>query len=132
MSSRALPPSARLKLDLMFEGVRYTEALGSAATHSFPNFSPYRFFQGPDPCLQSQTCERISQLRVKSPTGGTDRQCEKQFWTLEWHRPPHFFGQVYNLMRRHRRHIGRFLRTPDFEDVFFFLKGAFRFFRANW
>ena len=39
----ALPPSARLKLDLIFEGVRYSEALGRAADHSFPNFFPYRF-----------------------------------------------------------------------------------------
>lgn len=45
-----LPPSARLKLDLMFEGVRFTEALGRATEHSFPNFSPYRFAPGePDP-----------------------------------------------------------------------------------
>ena len=41
-----LPPSARFKLDLIFEGVRYTEALGRAAQHSFPNFFPYRFGPG--------------------------------------------------------------------------------------
>ena len=46
----SLPPPARLKLDLMFEGVRFTEALGRATEHSFPNFSPYRFAPGePDP-----------------------------------------------------------------------------------
>jgi hypothetical protein len=39
----SLPVSARLKLDLMFDGVRYTEALGNAAQHAFPNFYPYRF-----------------------------------------------------------------------------------------
>jgi hypothetical protein len=42
----ALPPAARLKLDLMFEGVRYTDALGRAAEHSFLNYSPYRFGPG--------------------------------------------------------------------------------------
>lgn len=42
----ALPPSPRLKLDLMLEGVRYTEALGRAAKHSFPNYYPYRFGPG--------------------------------------------------------------------------------------
>lgn len=46
----ALGPVAALKLDLMFEGVRYSEALGNAAAHSFPNFYPYRFQKGePDP-----------------------------------------------------------------------------------
>lgn len=38
-----LPPAARSKLDLMFEGIRYSDALGRAAEHSFPNFYPYRF-----------------------------------------------------------------------------------------
>ena len=42
----SLPDSARLKLDLMFEGIRYSEALGAAAEHAFPNFYPYRFQPG--------------------------------------------------------------------------------------
>jgi hypothetical protein len=46
VSSNQLPASAKLKLDLMFEGIRYTEALGHAAEHSYPNDFPYRF--GPD------------------------------------------------------------------------------------
>jgi len=41
-----LPPSARLKLDLMFHGIHYTEALGRAASHAFPNYYPYRFQPG--------------------------------------------------------------------------------------
>jgi hypothetical protein len=41
-----LPESARLKLDLMFDGVRYSEALGNAAEHAFPNYYPYRFQSG--------------------------------------------------------------------------------------
>ena len=46
----SLPPSARLKLDLMFDGIRYSEALGRAAEHAFPNFYPYRFQPGePNP-----------------------------------------------------------------------------------
>ncbi len=47
---RSLGPMARLKLELMFDGVRYSPALGLAAEHSFPNFYPYRFQKGePDP-----------------------------------------------------------------------------------
>ena len=41
-----LSASARGKLDVLFEGVRYSEALGEAAEHSFPNFYPYRFLPG--------------------------------------------------------------------------------------
>jgi hypothetical protein len=33
----------RLKVEVMFEGVRYSDALGRAAQHSYPNFYPYRF-----------------------------------------------------------------------------------------
>ena len=45
-----LGQNARLKLDLLFEGVRYSEALGAAAEHAFPNFYPYRFQKDePDP-----------------------------------------------------------------------------------
>jgi hypothetical protein len=45
-----LPGSAQRKLDLLFEGLRYTPALGAAAAHAFPNFYPYRFKPGePDP-----------------------------------------------------------------------------------
>jgi len=42
----SLDPASKLKLDLMFEGIRYTDALGKAAEHSFPNFYPYRFQTG--------------------------------------------------------------------------------------
>lgn len=50
MGLTQLPPSVQLKIDLMFEGVRYSEALGRAAEHAFPNFYPYRFQPGePDP-----------------------------------------------------------------------------------
>ncbi|MEM7000093.1 MAG: radical SAM protein [Pseudomonadota bacterium] len=45
-----LGQNARFKLDLLFEGVRYSEALGAAAEHAFPNFYPYRFQKDePDP-----------------------------------------------------------------------------------
>jgi hypothetical protein len=43
---RALPQSAKLKIDMMFDGVRYSEALGRAVEHAFPNFFPYRFQKG--------------------------------------------------------------------------------------
>lgn len=47
---KTLPDSARLKLDLMFDGIRYSDALGRAAEHAFPNFYPYRFKSGePNP-----------------------------------------------------------------------------------
>jgi hypothetical protein len=35
--------SVQLKMDVMFEGIRYTPALGEAARHSYPNFYQYRF-----------------------------------------------------------------------------------------
>jgi len=46
MTQVALPDAVRLKLELMFEGVRYTDALGAAAEQAFPNFYPYRFQPG--------------------------------------------------------------------------------------
>lgn len=46
MTERTLPGEIRLKLDLMFEGVRYTPALGRAAERAFPNYFPYRFQPG--------------------------------------------------------------------------------------
>jgi len=45
-TSTELPRAARQKIDLMFEGVRFSEALGRAAEHAFPNFYPYRFKPG--------------------------------------------------------------------------------------
>ncbi|MEZ5552752.1 MAG: hypothetical protein R3E82_17860 [Pseudomonadales bacterium] len=42
----SLGPVASLKLDLLFEGLRYTDSLGAAAERSFPNFYPYRFAPG--------------------------------------------------------------------------------------
>src|SRR5438105_7979390 len=48
--NRHLPESAFVKVDIMFDGVRYTQALGDAAATSAPNFYPYRFAPGePDP-----------------------------------------------------------------------------------
>jgi hypothetical protein len=48
--SRLLPETAFVKVDIMFDGVRYTQALGDAAATSAPNFYPYRFAPGePDP-----------------------------------------------------------------------------------
>jgi len=45
-----LTGSPALKVQVMCEGIRYTEALGRAAEHSMPNFYPYRFKPGePDP-----------------------------------------------------------------------------------
>ena len=46
MSMSKLAGSPALKTDVMFEGIRYTEALGAAAEHSMPNFYPYRFKAG--------------------------------------------------------------------------------------
>jgi hypothetical protein len=55
MTSQSLTDSVRLKIDLMFEGVRYSPALGAAAEHAFPNFYPYRFRPGePNPTGQSK------------------------------------------------------------------------------
>lgn len=55
MPASHLPESAKLKLDLLFEGVRYSDALGRAAQHAFPNYYPYRFKRGePDPTGQGK------------------------------------------------------------------------------
>jgi hypothetical protein len=41
-----LPESPALKVQVMCEGIRYTDALGRAAAHSMPNYYPYRFKPG--------------------------------------------------------------------------------------
>ncbi len=41
-----LTGSPGLKVDVMCEGIRYTDALGRAALHSMPNYYPYRFKAG--------------------------------------------------------------------------------------
>ena len=41
-----LTGSPALKIQVMCEGIRYTEALGRAALHSMPNYYPYRFKAG--------------------------------------------------------------------------------------
>jgi len=46
MSDTLLPASTALKLDLMLEGVRYSEALGRAGDHSFPSFVQHRVEPG--------------------------------------------------------------------------------------
>jgi hypothetical protein len=41
-----LSSSPSLKVQVMCEGIRYSEALGRAALHSMPNYYPYRFKAG--------------------------------------------------------------------------------------
>jgi len=43
---QALSGSAAFKVQVMCEGIRYSEALGRAALHSMPNYYPYRFKAG--------------------------------------------------------------------------------------
>ena len=43
---KALSGSPAFKVQVMCEGIRYTEALGRAALHSMPNYYPYRFKAG--------------------------------------------------------------------------------------
>jgi len=78
-----LPQAARLKIDLMFEGVRYSPSLGAAAEHAFPNYYPYRFGPGePNPTGKDKvTIPYLMSLpddtlvRVKG-TGGSPWQVE--------------------------------------------------------
>lgn len=50
MPRRELGLSPEFKAEIMFEGVRYSKALGEAAEHALPNFYPYKFQKGePDP-----------------------------------------------------------------------------------
>ncbi|MDA0790771.1 MAG: radical SAM protein [Proteobacteria bacterium] len=67
----SLGPSASRKLDLMFEGIRYTPSLGEAAAHSFPNFYPYRFQPG-ETNPTGKTTVAIPYL-LKSPDGSMVR-----------------------------------------------------------
>ena len=46
MSSRELGLSPALKTEIMFEGIRYTNALAEAAEHALPNYYQYRFAKG--------------------------------------------------------------------------------------
>jgi len=46
MSKPVLTASPALKTELMFEGVRYSDALAEAAASALPNFYPYRFRKG--------------------------------------------------------------------------------------
>ena len=43
MPTIALEAPPALKTELMFEGIRYSDALAEAAEHALPNFYPYRF-----------------------------------------------------------------------------------------
>ena len=53
--SNGIDESTKLKIDLMFEGVRYTEALGRAAATAYPSYYPYRFRDGePNPTGKSK------------------------------------------------------------------------------
>jgi len=52
----------------MFEGIRYTEALGMAAEHSFPNFYPYRFQPGERNPTGKTTVEIPYLLRTRDGT----------------------------------------------------------------
>ncbi len=59
----SLPEPVARKLDLMFDGIRYSDSLGRAAEHAFPNWYPYRFAPGePDPTGRGQA--RIPYLIV--------------------------------------------------------------------
>ena len=50
MPTLELGASAALKTEIMFEGIRYSNALAEAAQHALPNYYPYRFKKGePDP-----------------------------------------------------------------------------------
>ena len=46
MPMAKLAGSPALKTTVMFEGIRYSDALGAAAEHSLPNYFPYRFKAG--------------------------------------------------------------------------------------
>ncbi len=46
MPTRELGASPALKTEIMFEGIRYSNALAEAAEHSLPNYYPYRFRKG--------------------------------------------------------------------------------------
>jgi len=62
-----LDASTRLKVDVMFEGIRYSEALGNAVEHALPNYYPYRFkLDEPNPTGKPQVA--IPYL-IRTPDG---------------------------------------------------------------
>lgn len=62
-----LDASTRLKIDVMFEGIRYSDALGAAVSHALPNYYPYRFKPDePNPTGQPQVA--IPYL-IRTPDG---------------------------------------------------------------
>lgn len=79
----ALGPVASLKLDLLFEGIRYTEALGGAAERAFPNFYPYRFAPGEhDPTGQGKA-EIPYMLRLPDGTMARIKGAPESAWFVE-------------------------------------------------
>jgi hypothetical protein len=46
MNAKSLSGSPAFKVQVMCEGLRYSESLGRAALHSMPNYYPYRFKAG--------------------------------------------------------------------------------------
>jgi hypothetical protein len=83
MTIKELPASAALKLDLMFEGLRYTEALGNAAAHAYPNFYPYRFEKDePDPTGKGKA-EIPYLLRTDDETTLRIKGNGKSKWSVE-------------------------------------------------
>lgn len=79
MTAAVLPQAAQFKLDLLFEGIRYSDALGRATEHSFPNYYPYRFEKGEhDPTGKGKaiipyilSTRDGTMLRIKGNSGST-------------------------------------------------------------
>ena len=67
MTTSSMGGSPALKVDVMFDGIRYTDALGEAAEHSFPNYYPYRF-RKEEPGPDGQTKANIPYL-LTTPDG---------------------------------------------------------------
>ena len=59
-----LTGSPALKVQVMCEGIRYSDALGRAASHSMPNYYPYRFKPGEhDPTGKGSATRRLCLVR---------------------------------------------------------------------
>ncbi|MCB2100560.1 MAG: hypothetical protein KDE22_06805 [Rhodobacterales bacterium] len=83
MAMTDLPPQARLKSDLMFNGLRYTPSLGAAAEHAFPNWSPYRFQPGEANPTGRPTAPLPYLLRLADGTTLRVRGSGKSAWSVD-------------------------------------------------
>lgn len=99
MTKNTLSDNAKLKLDLMFDGIRYSDALGQAAEDAFPNFYPYRFAKDEhDPTGKGKT-QIPYLLKTESDVLTRIKGSGQSAWHITGDKQ-----QGYHLCHDHKRH----------------------------